>query len=161
MDFERAFKLIVGVEGGYVNDPNDPGGETKYGISKRAYPDLDIKNLELSAAESIYKKDYWEKAKCDQLPWPVNLFVFDVAVNSGPDTAIKLLQKTLDTPQDGLFGPTTRGAVSRMDKEAPIRFLANRAVQYTGIRNFDKYGRGWFKRLFAIAMEAAQWENAD
>lgn len=93
LEYERAFAFTVGVEGGYCNDPVDPGGETKYGVSKRAYPTLDIKSLTLEQAKIIYYKDYWLKAGCEQKEWPLNLVVFDTAVNRGLAAALKDLKE--------------------------------------------------------------------
>lgn len=83
MSFQQAFQIVIGHEGGYVNDPVDPGGETKYGISKRSYPDVDIPNLTLEKAQAIYERDYWLKCGCDKLPHPMNIIIFDSAVNHG------------------------------------------------------------------------------
>lgn len=155
MSLDKAFEHIVGVEGGYSNDPRDPGGETKYGITKRDHPNVDIASLTLDDAKEIYRVQYWTPAMCDAFPWPLNLFVFDAAVNQGVDTAKKLLQKSLGVAQDGIVGKATLAAVGRADqKELCAMFMADRALRYTGTRNFDVYGRGWFKRLFVIAMEA-------
>lgn len=153
-EFDKAFDAVVGIEGGYVNDQKDPGGETKYGICKRSYPNEDIKNLTLEHAKLLYKRDYWDAAKCDQLPSPLNLFVFDGAVNQGVAPAIKTLQKTLNVVQDGILGQQTITAAQTMRKDAVALFMADRALRYTGTRNFDLYGRGWLKRLFLISMEA-------
>ena len=81
--FEDALKFVLKWEGGYSNDPNDPGGETKFGISKRSYPNLDIKNLTLKQAKEIYFQNYWLKAGCDKLTSPLDIIVFDTAVNMG------------------------------------------------------------------------------
>lgn len=152
-DFERAFALVIGQEGKYTNDPADPGGETKYGISKRSYPMLDIKNLTLDSAHSIYLADFWLPAHCDDMPWPLDAHVFDAAVNQGVPTAIMLLQKSLGVPQDGSFGSQTRKALAGADHNAlTATFSADRALRYTGTKNFDRYGRGWLKRLFALAL---------
>ena len=86
-NFDRSIEFVLKWEGGYTNDTRDSGGETKYGISKRAYPMLDIKNLALEDAKLIYLKDYWEKAGCDTLEWPMCLVVFDTAVNMGVSRA--------------------------------------------------------------------------
>lgn len=94
MDFEEAFEWIKKIEGGYVNDPRDPGGETKWGISKRAYPNLDIKNLTEVEAKRLYERDYWWKSGANKLPFPVNLMVFDTAVNMGVKRAKEFLTKT-------------------------------------------------------------------
>jgi lysozyme family protein len=155
VSFDKAFELVVGVEGGYVNDPRDPGGETKYGITKRSYPEEDIANLTLERAKYLYQRDYWQLAKCDQLPWPLAYFVFDAAVNQGWNNAVKLLQKSVGTVQDGVLGNNTLAAIKRADqKELCGIYMADRALRYTGTRNFDVYGRGWLKRLFVVAMEA-------
>lgn len=157
-DFDRAFALVIGVEGGYEPPgTSDPGGETKYGISKRAYPNEDIKNLTLDRAKAIYAADYWLKAGCPKMPWPISAMVFDCAVNQGVEVAITLLQRALGLPQDGIFGVRTQTALmlSNVAETAPL-FMAGRALRYTGTRNFDVDGRGWFKRLFVITAGAAK-----
>ena len=83
-------------DGGYTNDPVDPGGETKYGISKRQYPHLDIKNLKLADAHEIYKRDYWNSCGADNLSYPLCLAVFDTAINLGQDDSDKWLKETRD-----------------------------------------------------------------
>lgn len=149
--FDSAFEHIIGLEGGYVDDPRDPGGETKYGISKRAYPDVDIKALTLDQAKGIYHRDYWDAVKADQLPWPLSAYVFDSAVNQGVSVAILLLQKTLNVKADGILGQQTLGAVRKHDQqELASLYMAQRALRYTGTRNFDRFGLGWMKRLFKI-----------
>lgn len=91
-NFDEAFKIVIGHEGGYANDPKDPGGETKYGIAKKFHPGLDIKNLTLDEAKEIYRSEYWEPAGCNGLPYPEDLIVFDTAVNMGVSKA-RFLQK--------------------------------------------------------------------
>ena len=158
-NFDEAVDLILGptIEGGYSNDPRDPGGETNHGISKRAHPNVDIKNLTTEGAAEIYLHEYWIPAHCDDLPWPLDVVVFDSAVNQGVVTAVELLQKTANVAQDGSWGPKTKAAVAngtRLDlAEFVALFMADRALRYTGTRNFDIYGRGWLKRLFKICMD--------
>src|SRR3954469_18004472 len=82
-NFDTAFAIIIGIEAGYVNDPKDPGGETKYGISKRRYPNEDIKNLTFDRAKFLYQRDFWKSHKCDTMTWEQALLVFDTAVNGG------------------------------------------------------------------------------
>ncbi len=101
-NFDRAFELTVGLEGGYTNDPKDPGGETKYGISKRWNPDVDIKNLTVDQAKAIYLKRYWTPCGCDSLPYPVDCLTFDRSVLYGPADAIAWA-KTANTWDDILF----------------------------------------------------------
>jgi lysozyme family protein len=162
-DFDKGFELVVGVEGGYESPENaiknkDPGGETNFGISKRQYPNEDIKNMTLDRAKLIYKRDYWDVVKCEQLPFPLNIFVFDSAVNQGCDkkanfAAQKLLQKTLNLPMDGIIGMQTIQKAQSANIETCALYMADRALRYTGTRNFDVSGRGWLKRLFLIALE--------
>ena len=83
MSFETVVHMVLEHEGGYVNHPSDPGGETKYGISKRAYPDVDIAELTKDDAANLYKRDYWDRIKGDELPVGVACVVMDYAVNSG------------------------------------------------------------------------------
>lgn len=154
--FDKAFAMIISAEGGYVNNPTDPGGETKFGISKKSYPTVDIKNLTLEGAKAIYLRDFWQATHGDELPWPLSLFVFDAAVNQGLPAAVALLQKSLGVAQDGSFGSRTQKAIANIpdQKETCSLFMADRALRYTGTRNFDTFGRGWLKRLFKTAMEA-------
>jgi lysozyme family protein len=132
-NFERAFQIVVGIEAGYVNDPEDPGGETKYGISKRAYPNEDIKNMTLERAKNLYIRDYWLRCHCDKLAWPWAISVFDCAVNEGQPTALHMLAKF----QGNL-----------------IEFLAERGVQYGENKKFSHDGRGWMRRLITITIQS-------
>lgn len=154
MSFDKAFPIIIAAEGGYVNDKRDPGGETKFGISKRAYPDLDIKALTLNDAKSIYRKDYWQAAGCDLMPWPMSLCVFDAAVNQGLFTAVALAQKAMNLPDDGVIGPRTKKAFQECSEENISDFMALRACRYANTKNFEIYGRGWMKRLFHVILSA-------
>lgn len=95
-DARRAIDILIELEGGYSNHPGDPGGETKYGISKRAFPNEDIKNLTKQRAYELYKEHYWDKIHGDELPWPINMLLFDMAVHSGPARAIKRLRRRLN-----------------------------------------------------------------
>ena len=153
-EFNKAFKIVVGIEAGYVDDPDDPGGETKYGISKRSYPNLDIKALDLEDAKHIYHADYWNRCKCDLIPWPLNLYLFDAAVNQGEKgTAQQMLQYALGCKEDGVIGPKTLAACQIATQWHRAKFLARRAIRYTNTRNFDRYGAGWLVRLFTVTEE--------
>jgi lysozyme family protein len=155
MSFDKAFEHVVGVEGGYVNHPNDPGGETIYGITRRDHPQVWANGRPtLEQAKTIYHDHYWRPVKADDLPWPLAMFVFDAAVNQGVGTATRLLQKTLGVAQDGIIGNNTLAAIKKANPvELCALYLADRALRYTGTRNFDVFGRGWLKRLFVISME--------
>lgn len=146
--YEQCFKQLISSEGGYTNNPSDPGGETKYGISKRAYPDLDIANLTLDDAKAIYLRDYWNRARCDELPPSIAYLVFDCAVNSGIGQSIRFLQRALGTADDGVIGPLTIAAVSRVDAESlGARFLGQRLEFMTRLSTWDVFGKGWSRRI--------------
>jgi lysozyme family protein len=152
--FEAAIELLLSpdVEGGYVNDLLDPGGETHWGISKRSYPDLDIRNLRKAEAIEIYRKDFWMPLCCSDLPPALAIILFDSAVNQGKRPAIEMLQASLGVAVDGLIGPVTVTAARSMTTErlsrAMATFMARRGLRYSRNALFSRYALGWFKRLF-------------
>lgn len=154
--FDRAFTLLIGEEGGYVDDPRDPGGETKFGISRRAYPDLDIAALTLDQARAIYRRDYWQPLGCEDLSWPTALVLFDAGVNMGLRRATMLLQEALGEVADGIIGPRTRAALAAQDgdPELVIRFQAERALFYASLGTFRHFGRGWLRRTLRTTAAA-------
>lgn len=148
MNFEQAFDKLIAHEGGYVQDPRDPGGETKFGISKRSYPNVDIANLTLGQAKDIYKKDFWDRAQCDILPPSVAFQLFDTAVNSGIGQAIRFLQRAVGVADDGVVGALTLNAVRRLDAETVVaRFNGHRLEFMTRLSTWDVFGRGWARRI--------------
>lgn len=153
MSFDRAVDLILQHEGGYVNDPHDPGGETNYGISKRAYPDLNIKEITRDDAKQIYRRDYWDAIRADEMPEPVAVGVFDMAVNAGNRTAVQLLQRIVGVKDDGIVGPVTLEAVRKHDAHwLAVRYAAERLMHYAAIPGWKRYGRGWSRRVIETAM---------
>lgn len=150
MDFDKAFERVIGHEGGYVNNPRDPGGETKFGISKRSYPALDIKGLTLAEAKAIYKRDFWDRCRCNDLPGGLAFDVFDAAVNSGPGQAIRWMQRAANVADDGVVGPLTLAAVKRIDPEAiQARYSGIRLEFMTRLSGWDAFSRGWARRVAA------------
>jgi len=149
MGFERAVTFVLAHEGGYTDGSSgDPGGATNFGISKRAYPDLDIKALTPEVARGIYRRDYWWKCQCDALPADLAFAVFDCAINQGQDAAIRILQDCARVKQDGVFGPATlNGAASVSVSD----YLAMRAMRYVYTHGFSENGHGWMRRLFELA----------
>lgn len=128
-NFRLALKFVLEHEGGYVNDPDDPGGETKWGISKRYHPDVDIKNLLPEQAAQIYAEEYWNPCNCDNIPHPYCAVVFDTAVNCGVNRAVQWLKLGL-TPED--YIDTRRNFYfDRINRDPPKA----------------KYLRGWMNRL--------------
>lgn len=162
--FDRALGFVLEREGGLVNNPSDPGGLTKWGISKRSYPDLDIENLTREQAAEIYKKDYWARCRCDDLPGPVAFVVFDEAVNQGPGAAIKDLQKALGVSADGVIGPMTMKAVEGMSTYDLLEGLvAERMFRYVTTLNSSpwlyKFAKGWVNRCVACMRRAMNEEE--
>lgn len=146
--FDSYFERLIGHEGGYVNNPKDPGGETRFGISKRSYPHLDIKNLTLAEAKAIYRRDYWDRMHGDRLPAGLAFDVFDTAVNSGIGQSIRFLQRAVGVADDGVIGPLTLGAVQRRDAESvQARFNGERLEFMAKLSTWDTFGRGWARRI--------------
>lgn len=141
-EFQRCVQFVLSQEcrrnkdgtldDGYSNDPNDPGGETKYGISKKAYPKLDIKNITLSDALNLYYTDYWYVAK--GLEFPLNVCVFDCAVNQGTKTATQFLQASKKDWKSVIF-------------QREQHYIAILNGKFKNNPDREKYRRWWFKRL--------------
>lgn len=157
---EVAVPHILEVEGGWVNNPYDPGGETKYGISKNAYPNVDIAALTKDQAIEIYRKDYWvpTAGRIEDLSPQIALVVFDWAVNSGNKPAVMKLQEALHVTQDGNIGEKTRAALaSVVNKELlTANLLASREMFYMSLKTWPKFGLGWTRRLFKLALCVAK-----
>src|SRR6266705_5431314 len=155
MGFEQAVTFVLAREGGYSSnaDGADSGGETNYGISKRAYPDLDIKALTPEVAKGIYRRDYWWKCQCDALPVDLAFAVLDCAVNQGVSVAVTLLQECAPhLTADGVMGPKTLAAAKSVSVS---EYLTKRALRYVYTFNFSKFGAGWLSRLFQLAKATA------
>ena len=155
--FEIALAFVLEREGGAVitNDPHDPGGLTKWGISKRAHPEVDIQALTREGAAAIYRSDYWLPTGCEELPPAVAVVLFDSAVNQGASTAVKLLQFSVGVNPDGVVGPKTLRAVQTIGTRYVVReFLARRLHRYMQTKGFDVFGPGWIKRVL-LAHEAS------
>lgn len=154
-NFETAFELVIKKEGGYVNDPYDKGGETKYGISKSAYPNLDIKNLTLEKAKQIYYKDYWLKSKANKMPARLALIHFDTAVNTGVKTAGKILQRALNRQGfnlivDGIVGNKTLDAVKKADIDKLLADYTIERNKYYLLTGNNRYLKGWINRSISV-----------
>lgn len=160
MNFDEAFKTVIGHEGGFTLHSGDPGNwtggkvgigtlkGTKYGIAANTYPNEDIKNLTLDRAKQLYKRDFWDKAKCDQLPDGLRFHVFDVSVNSGVSRGVKTLQQALGVNDDGIIGnQTINAAKSQNAHEILIKFYSFRIAFYTSLSTFSTFGKGWMNRV--------------
>lgn len=160
MNFDEAFNLTVGHEGGFTLNKADAGNwtggkvgagilkGTKYGIAANTYPSEDIKNLTLERAKFLYKRDFWDRAKCDQLPDSLRFHVFDVSVNSGVSRGVKTLQQALGVTADGIIGNQTIGAAkSQRSEDVLLRFYSFRIAFYTSLDSFKTFGKGWMNRV--------------
>lgn len=150
--FDHAIAFVLTHEGGYVNDPKDPGGETRFGISKRSYPNVDIKKLTLPEAIAIYKRDYWDRIRGDELPPDVAFFAFDTAVNMGTGQAVRILQKAGGVKADGAIGPKTFQAAKAPGLVEEMAEL--RREIYRDIPAFSRFGNGWIRRTNEAMEEA-------
>lgn len=148
IDFDASFERLLGSEGGYVNDPADPGGETKWGISKRSYPQLDIANLTQDDAKVVYRRDFWDAAKLQDMPTAVAFQLFDFAVNSGIGTAIRKLQQAIGVADDGHFGALSWDALRALSEaDTVLKLNAARLRYMTMLKNWPNHGKGWARRI--------------
>lgn len=155
MTFDKALEFIFREEGIHANDPQDPGGDTWFGISRKANPDLAWPPTREQAVER-YRRNYWAACKCDNFPWEVALVVFDTAVQHSPDDAIRMLQAALKIPVDGVVGAITIRAAWKATHAQLIDVLVARALHYAEQKGITHFGRGWMRRLFHLHSEIAK-----
>jgi lysozyme family protein len=155
-NWQKCLETILHHEGGYVNHPKDPGGETNLGVTKRVYEDWggtkDMKDLTVEDVSPIYKKNYWDRVKGDHLPAGLDLCVFDFGVNAGTGRAAKYLQKMIGTTPDGGIGPATlqklKEYVDDQGVEHTIKlYQMGRQKYYESLSTFSTFGRGWTRRV--------------
>ena len=159
MDFNTAINRILAHEGGYVNPKpsDDPGGETNWGISKRSYPDVDIKNLTRDQAIAIYKRDFWDRVHADEMPPAIAYQALDFAVNSGIETAVRKLQFAAGVADDGHWGPVTRAAVAAKPvNDLLMLYIAERMDFQRKLKNWLPNSSGWTARNAMNLRHAAQ-----
>ncbi len=174
--FEKAFAIVIGEEGGYTTDPRDPGNwtggaagvgvcaGTKYGVSAKTYPNVDIRNLTLAQAQEIYRRDFWSRIHGDDLPPGLALLAFDALINGGHPA--QWIQAAVGVVQDGNVGPVTlaaaRAAFAKPDRGAAAitEFQAQRLAYLTGLAGWTTYGahggqpKGWARRVCSLIPEA-------
>jgi len=155
--FDDFIERVLVHEGGYSNDPRDAGGETHWGISKRAYPHLDIRNLTRKEAIDMYRRDYWRALQCDKMPAAVAFQVLDAAINHGRGNAARWLQRAVHVADDGIIGKVTLAAVGEWEvMRVIVAFNAQRLDFYTRLQSFPVFGRGWVKRVAVNMGHAVQ-----
>ena len=154
--FNEIIEETLKHEGGYVNDPNDLGGETNFGIAKRFYPTVDNKNLTKEQAKKIYHQDYWRTAKCDEIPSHLRHIYFDMTVNFGRSGAVKVLQRAANSKKaklevDGKIGPKTLTVIQKLNID---RVRAYRVLRFADIIHRkpeqERFWVGWFRRATQV-----------
>ena len=159
-NYEKCLKIILHHEGGYVNHPKDPGGMTNMGITKRVFEEWvgyavsehTMQNLGVDDVLPIYKKNYWDRLKGDDLPSGLDLCVFDFGVNAGTGRAAKYLQTMIGAHPDGGIGPMTLKALDEYVNENGIdnaieTYQNSRQEYYESLSTFDTFGKGWTRRV--------------
>ena len=164
-NFEEALEHVLRSEGGYVNHPQDPGGETNLGVTRRVWQewvkrelhDGEMRTLTPTMVGPLYKAKYWDAVSGDLLPAGVDLCVFDCAVNAGVGRASKFLQQVVGVNQDGQIGPATLAAVSKREPSVIIaEFCARREQHYKSLETFATFGKGWMRRLDSVESECKE-----
>jgi lysozyme family protein len=163
--FDRALAAVLIHEGGYSNNPRDPGGATNKGITQRVYDDWrrgqgaqprSVQMIADAEVAAIYKQNYWDKVRGDDLPAGVGYAVFDFAVNSGVSRAAKFLQAAVGVAQDGVIGPATVAAAAAAPRTAIEMLMDARLAFLRGLETFDTFGRGWTTRCADVRCAALE-----
>lgn len=167
--FTAALVEVLRHEGGYVNHHKDPGGRTNLGVTQRTWEawtgtpatEAEMRSLTIEQVTPLYRKEYWNKVRGDELPAALALCVFDFAVNAGPARAARYLQTMVGTDRDGIVGPRTIAAANVFcasvgEREAVRRYQEARRGYYRQLSTFKTFGKGWLSRVDAI--EAAALE---
>jgi|TARA_B100001027_G_C16146839_1_gene276246 lysozyme family protein len=162
LNYDKCLKTILHHEGGYVNHPKDPGGETNLGVTKRVYEEWamkndlhqkDMKDLLVEDVAPIYKKNYWDRIKGDDLPSGLDLCIFDFGVNAGTGRAARMIQTMIGTVADGGIGPNTLRALANYEEEVGgvaevIKdYQKQRQKYYESLSTFETFGKGWTRRV--------------
>ena len=155
-NYQKCLEMILHHEGGYVNHPKDPGGETNLGVTKRVYEEFggtkDMKDLTVEDVAPIYEKNYWGRMKCDGIPSGLDLCVFDFGVNAGTGRSAKFLQTLIGTTADGGIGPNTLSKLADYIDDNGVEdtiknFQAERQSYYESLSTFETFGKGWTRRV--------------
>jgi len=163
-NFDHSLDLVLKSEGGFVNNPKDPGGMTNLGVTASTWANFkgrntnekEMRSLTRDDVAPLYEKKYWDACKCDDLPSGVDYLVFDFAVNSGPGRSVKTLQRALGLPEDGAVGPVTIQTIDVMDKtELIARFSDAKKQFYESLPTFATFGNGWLKRVDEARVNAS------
>jgi lysozyme family protein len=161
--FDAALDIVLQHEGGFSNHSRDPGGMTNLGITRRTLEswlgrlpsEAEMRGLTREAVAPIYRKNYWDALRCDELPPALALCVFDFGVNAGPARAARLLQGVVGTAVDGKIGPATIAAAKSFGVPTLVRaYQDGRRTYYRGLSTFNTFGKGWLRRVDAVETAA-------
>lgn len=164
-NFDKAIVALLISEGGFVNNPKDPGGMTNLGVTKTVWEgwtghdatETTMRNLSTSDVTPLYRKKYWDAVQGDNLPAGLDYCVFDTAVNSGAGRSIKLLQRSIGVTEDGAIGPNTLAAILVADVGQLIdKYCAARQDFLQSLATFDTFGKGWTRRVSEVNLKAKE-----
>ena len=160
-NFQKCLDLVLKSEGGWVNNPADPGGETNLGVTKKVWEEWvghDVKTMKgLTPADvaPMYQAKYWMACYANQLPVGVDYMAFDAAMNMGPGRAVKLLQEAMGCVPDGVIGPRTMQLIAQKDPQDVVNAYSNRKTSfYESLPTFATFGKGWLKRVEDVKFNA-------
>ena len=155
-DFKECLDLVLKSEGGYVNNPKDPGGITNLGVTKAVWEEFvghpvseaDMRALTPEKVAPMYEQKYWRPCYGEVLPRGLSYLVFSMAVNAGPGRSVKLLQQSIGCVPDGVIGPSTRSLISASNTATLIaKFSETRREYYRALKVFPIFGKGWLARV--------------
>lgn len=155
MNFDAAFHRLLGHEGGFVDHPSDPGGATNWGVTQavaraNGYTGH-MRDFPVDMAKAIYWRQYWVPIKADDLPPAIRYAVFDAAVNSGANQAVKWLQRAIGVNDDGVVGPQTMTFARAANPDFVIRRMLGQRLEFmSDLKNWPTFGRGWARRVAEI-----------
>jgi len=169
-NWEKAFQIVLKHEGGYVNNPRDPGGMTNLGVTKKVWEEFvgrevderEMRALTPDVVKPLYKKNYWDKIKGDQLPSGVDYAAYDLAVNSGTGRAAKYLQRIAGVPDDGVIGPKSMEAILACDPEQTVDAICDMRLDFLQrLPTWNTFGKGWGRRVEEVKAIGLQMAKAE
>jgi lysozyme family protein len=169
-NWEKAFQLVLKHEGGFVNHPKDPGGMTNLGVTKKVWEEFvgrevderEMRALTPDVVKPLYKKNYWDKIKGDQLPSGVDYAAYDLAVNSGTGRAAKYLQRIAGVPDDGVIGPKSMEAILSCDPVETVDAICDMRLDFLQkLPTWGTFGKGWGRRVEEVKSIGLQMAKAE
>ena len=164
-NFDKCFQLVLQHEGGYVNDPRDPGGRTNMGVTQRAWEaylnrdvtETEMRTLTPNIIKPFYRAMYWDKIKGDDLPSGVDYAAYDLAVNSGVGRAAKYLQEIAGVVADGIIGPKSLKAIQAHDPLKMADAICDMRLDFLKrLPTFETFGKGWSRRVFEVSAKSSE-----